>query len=202
MIKSLANSSITNQKKYRSMMAGSVENNADHFITETILNSSVSSVTLDVSSLAALGYTNLQIRAVTRTDRAAADAGDAHMRFNGDTGANYSAHQVYGDGSTAGSAAYSSQSFMYCTSPLGPNNPSTSFTASIHDILEFANTSKYKSMRSLSGGAGYGAGHHAPITMWGGSWRSTAAITSITITCAYGANFVANSRFTVYASKG
>jgi hypothetical protein len=175
---------------------------AFELITTTVLDSTSTSVTFNNLATLAAGYKHLQLRMVTRTNRAGSDAGDAYIQYNGDTAGNYSAHQMYGDGSSTSSAPYVNQSFMYLTSPLGPNNISGSFSASIHDILDFSNTSKYKTMRGLSGGAGYGAGHGAPITLWAGSWRSTSAITSMTITCAYSASFVAGSRFSLYGFRG
>jgi hypothetical protein len=199
MIKSAAQSSITKSKKFNSFAAGYVAS-SDFKLAESILSTNATSVTFDVSSYAIQGYKNLQLRIVSRTNRAGSDAGDAYIQFNDDSSAAYSAHQLYGDGSSVGSAGYINQSFMYAFSPLGPNQTAGAFSASIHDILDFSNTAKYKTMRSFAGGAGYAAGHHAPATLWGGSWRSLSAITSITITCAYGASFTANSRFSLYGS--
>ena len=185
------------QAQERSTLSAAYE-----LISTTVLSSSTTSVTFSGLDSSASSYKHLQIRAVTRTDRASADAGDAYMQFNGDTSANYSAHQVCGDGSSAASYSYVNQSFMYCASPLGPNNPSGSFSASIHDILDFSSSSKNKTMRSFAGGSGYAANHGANIALWSGSWRSTSPITSITFTCAYGANFVAGSRFSLYGLRG
>ena len=190
MIKSLATSSITNEKKYRSMMAGSMENNADHLITEIVLGSTVSSVSFDVSSLAVLGYKHLQIRYVAKHS---ADQ-NGMMQFNGDTGSNYWWHQIVGNGSSASS--YGSNA-TWMQIGYGPNS-STIPTASIIDILDFSSTNKNKTIRTLTGCAYSGT---LNIKLMSGSWSNTAAITSISMSEILG-GYQIGSRFSLYASKG
>jgi hypothetical protein len=78
-----------------------------------------------------------------------------------------------------------------------------SFGVSIVDILDYANTNKYKTVRVLSGVdfngtlAGYG-GYVGPLS---GNWRNTSAITSIKINAQTG-NFTQYSQFALYGIKG
>lgn len=190
MIKSLTNSSITNEKKYRSMMAGSVENNADHLIAETVLGSAVSSVTFDVSSLAALGYKHLQIRVVAVSTQ----ANWCSIRFNSDSGNNYASHYLHGNGSSAlsgyGGGSVPQMGMMFIA---GGANPA----CGIIDIVDAFSTSKNKTVRSLHGYSNSGP----EVALSSGVWLSTAAISSIQLIHG-SADFSATSRFSLYASKG
>lgn len=196
MIKSLANSSITNEKKYRSMMAASVENNADHLIAETVLSSNATSVTFDVSSLAALGYKHLEIRYVAKTSRVG--AGEyLIIRFNGDnTLSNYKGHEFGGNGSSVYSAPQDNTISRLGRASGG--DTAYAFGCGIADIPDFASSVKNKTIRSLSGYKDTGA----ESVMVSVLWMSTAPITTLTISSDLGNNILVGSRFSLYASKG
>jgi hypothetical protein len=84
-------------------------------------------------------YSHLQIRLMGRTNRAAT-LDNVKITFNSDTGANYKAHYLAGDGSTAYANVTS-------VSPnavgIGYVSASTAFIVSVCDILDYANTNKY-----------------------------------------------------------
>jgi len=183
------------------MMAGSVENNADHLITETVLDSAVSSISFDVSSLAALGYKHLQIRFVTKSGTTTGAAGD--MRFNGDSGINYRVHILTGNGSSATSGDYGTGSTAgQAIVDIMDFSPSTSngWTAGIVDILDFASANKNKTVRRLGGRVANDISI-TTIELLSGVWLSTAAITSINL-YARSQSLAQGSRFSLYASKG
>jgi len=117
-------------------------------------------------------YKHLQIRGIWQLSA----VGNLKIQFNSDTGANYKCHFLYGDGSTT-------QSSVTSVSPnamsLGYKGGTSNFAASICDILDYANTSKYKTIRSLDGNDRNGAGD---IEFDSGLWLNTAAVTSITLT--------------------
>ena len=117
-------------------------------------------------------YTHLQIRGIWATSAAQ----NLKIQFNSDTGANYKAHFLYGDGATVSSSV---TSISPNSMSLGYNASSTSFEASICDILDYTNTNKYKTIRSLDGNDRNGAGD---IEFDSGVWLNTAAITSINLT--------------------
>jgi len=141
------------------------------------------------------GYKHLQIRNLSRTDRAVTYTSNI-IRLNGDTtNSNYSQHELFGNGSTVSTGGGGS-------SPIYSLIPGTSTTASVFegeviDILDYANTSKNKTVRILSGYDGNGSGS---IFFGSGSWMSTSAVTSITFTATSG-NIVANSQFALYGVK-
>ena len=80
----------------------------------------------------------------------------------------------------------------------GIHTAASTFTAGVIDILDYANTNKYKTLRTLNGGDANGSGN---IQIESGSWRNTAAITSITLTH-NGSGFTQYSSFALYGIKG
>jgi hypothetical protein len=143
-------------------------------------------------------YTHLQIRGIVRSSNASSTAGFI-MRANGDSGSNYSAHNLGGSGSSTQANAYVSNTYMY----PGPAMPAANATANVFgatviDILDYANTNKYKVMRSLSGFDGNGSGE---IYLNSATWRNTNAITSLSLLFT-SSNCVQYSQFALYGIKG
>lgn len=112
-------------------------------------------------------------------------------QFNSDTGTNYSATAVTGNGTSAISNRNSSVAYVY----IGGMNSGSSSTLGnnviITNILNYSNTTTYKTVLSRTGSASVEA------TAVVGLWRSTAAITSITISGDNG-NLLSGSVFTLY----
>ena len=157
----------------------------DSIATTTL---STSTATITFSSIPAT-YTHLQIRGILKNS-----GGGTYikMQLNGDTGSNYSGHELSGDGSTAAALGYSSRTDI----PITPNgNTATNFAGFILDLLDYANTNKYKTIKSLDGCDLNGAG---AIIFGSGSWRNTAAITTITLTDYLGTAFLTGSSFYLY----
>jgi len=142
-------------------------------------------------------YTHLQLRALTR-DAAAYSSDSFFASYNGDTGANYAEHWLSGNGSSASAASATSQSNMIMGTQLGSTGLANTFSAAIVDILDYANTNKYKTHRTLSGNDQNGSG-----TIWLSScrWMNTSAINSITITGQGGSNLVQYSTFSLYGVR-
>jgi hypothetical protein len=126
------------------------------------------------------GYKHLQIRISAQTNRSSG-LSDCQIQLNGDTGSNYSWHSLVGSGSAASSGTGTSTTFMV----LGSNSiPSSGAQTNIYnglviDVLDYANTNNYKTLRGLGGEDANGSGY---VSLNSGSWRSTSAITSIVIT--------------------
>jgi hypothetical protein len=171
-------------------------------IATTTLGSATSTVTF--SSIPA-DYTHLQIRASYQTSRGTYPLDKIFIRFNSDTASNYSTHVVQGDGASATSSAEN-------TDKITDRDMSSTTAASgglvfgglIMDILDYANTNKYKTVRSISGFDTNGtvSGFGGRVGLFSGNWRSTSAITSITFTVDNAANYSANSKFSLYGIKG
>jgi hypothetical protein len=147
-------------------------------------------------------YTHLQLRFLCRDSNAAVTDDGVTMQFNGDTAANYNRHSVYGDGATAASSGHGSP-FTYVSAGLSASGGQASgvFAPGVLDILDYKNTNKYKTTRRLAGLDVNGAG--GVIQLASGSWRSTSAITSITLKVVDGSyNFAQYSSIALYGIKG
>lgn len=147
-------------------------------------------------------YSHLQIRCLYRGTNASNYITTA-LQFNGDTNANYASHELYGDGSTAGASAETSATAINY-GPFGPaaNVTSGIFGAGIIDILDYSNTNKNKTVRLLSGfDANRTTAPVGYILFRSGLWRSTSAITSISISPNAG-NWSEYSQFALYGVKG
>lgn len=154
------------------------------------------SSSIDFSSIPGT-YSHLQIRGIVRSSLASSTAGFI-MRVNSDSGSNYSAHNLGGDGAGTQANAYVSNTYMY----PGPAMPAANATASIFgamiiDILDYADTNKYKTMRALSGFDANGSGQ---IYLNSANWRNTNAITSVSLLFT-SSNAVQYSHFALYGIK-
>jgi hypothetical protein len=143
------------------------------------------------------GYKHLQIRAMYRSTVAGSED-SVIMRFNGDTGSNYSYHFLFGNGSSANASATSSAAFIYPWAIPGATFASNSFGVQVMDILDYANTSKNKTTRTLAGYDDNSTGGRIALTS--GAWYNTSAVTSISIT-AGSANIAQYSSFGLYGVK-
>lgn len=157
---------------------------------------SLASVTVGSTSLSSItfagipsGYKHLQIRALILNNA----TGGINIQYNGDTGSNYTYHQLYGIGSgNALANAGTSQTSGF----IAYNNAVGSFpTVAVVDILDYQNTNKYKTHRSLAGTDVNGAG--GALTYFSGLWLNTFAISSITIL----GTFLTNTNVALYGVK-
>jgi hypothetical protein len=184
--------------------SGGVEGDYELIATE-ILGSAQSSVVFDVSTLAST-YKHLQIRAAVRSTATHSNRVNASLRFNSDSGTNYSAHTLIGTGSSVVSEARVSvnraeRALGDATVPTA-NAAANVFGAIVLDILDPFSTTKAKTTRTLSGQAN---SSDPRIGFCSGRWGSTAAVTAIELyTDDSGGfyNWAANSRFSIYGIKG
>jgi hypothetical protein len=127
-----------------------------------------------------------------------AGAGDLRWNFNSDTAANYSFHFLTGDGSTATAGGYGGVSYGNINNWASSTGATTQFSVAVIDILDYANTNKYKTGRTLAGRDNNGSGVIEFTSM---SWRNTAAITSINLYLTTG-NVPQYSSFALYGIRG
>jgi len=142
-------------------------------------------------------YTHLQLRLAIQ----AADSGGAFnlkARFNSDTGNNYALHRLIGDGGSASAAGAATTGYARL-GVLNSSDFTNVFSANVIDILDYTNTNKYTTTRSLGG---YDKNGATGYVMYHSSlWMNTAAITSIELTTDTG-NFSQYSSFALYGIKG
>jgi hypothetical protein len=123
---------------------------------------------------------------------------DAYLRFNGDSGTNYTFHQIAGDGSNP-----RSQSGTYTAifpQPANTNSPVT-FTVGTLDIYNYATTGRNRTMISNGGFEKNGSGDAEARHF---AWLNTAnAISSITVVFQTGGiAFDTRSHWALYGIKG
>jgi hypothetical protein len=139
-------------------------------------------------------YKHLQIRLMAGST--GVDAG--LLTFNSDTGANYTRHRLTGNGSAAGAGAGTGQTAASINSFGGYPDTANTFGVTIIDILDYTNTNKYTTIRSLSGEDMNGSGF---VEFTSNLWLNTAAITRIDY-AALGGNWKQYSSFALYGIKG
>lgn len=175
--------------------AGSGEPPAFEQITTTILGSSTSSVSFDVTGLGST-YRHLQLRYLARTSQST-PYGDVLLRFNSDSGSNYAWHQLRGNGSSVSSSASTSQAQILLEA-TGNTAASNNFGAAVTDILDSFSTAKNTTVRVFIARAESGDNG---IFLKSGLWLNTAALTNVSLTVP-SANFLTGSRFSLYGVKG
>lgn len=141
-------------------------------------------------------YKHLQIRMTAFSN---SENNAMTLTINGDTATNYTWHNLWGDGNSIGAQAAPNASSIHLAdyavmSQFG--NP----TVGIIDIIDYASTVKNKTVRIFVGTDKNNA-YAQGVEQDSGHWRSTSAITSITIT-ATGVNFTTASTFALYGIKG
>lgn len=159
----------------------------------TVTLSGGSAATIDFTSIAGT-YSHLQIRGIGRNT---STANGLWINFNSDTtSANYYAHYVYGAGSGSGAAGAGASTPIASYFPISSDTASV-FGAAVIDILDYANTNKYTTVRTLGGYDANGSGY-----AWFDStlWKNTAAVTSVTIKMAAN-NLAQYSSFALYGIK-
>jgi len=137
-------------------------------------------------------YSHLQIRAITK----GSTTSRIWMRFNNvSTGTPYDYHSLYGNGTSAGAIADISENEIWLAVD-GQSATTDTFTGLIVDILDYSNTNKNKTTRSL-GGHSIDSASYWIVWFESGLWRSTNAINRVTLTASSG-TFSQYSTFALY----
>jgi hypothetical protein len=156
--------------------------------TNTISGTSTNSITFGSGNTLPQTYTDL-ILICSGATTAGADIG---LRFNGDSGSNYSFTQIKGNGSAASSSRVASVTYAY----VDWAGFTTSQGQSIIHIQNYANNTTYKTTLSRFGQAGNAT--DSVVTLWRGSTGSaTQAITQIDVNVV-GANFANGFTISLY----
>jgi hypothetical protein len=183
------------------LFAPSLATNSYESIQTYSLASSQSTVTF---SAIPSTYKHLQLRLFLRGDYVGGNFNNnILLRFNSDTGSNYTRHLLYvQDNSTALAFAASSTTSAFAgAAPNASTGISNVFAGGMTDILDYTNTNKYKTIRTLQGYDTNGGGKQR-ISVESSVWMNTSAITSIAITSSNADNWVQYSSFALYGIKG
>jgi hypothetical protein len=105
--------------------------------------------------------------------KASPDGGDIYIKVNDDGGSNYSWTNIWGNGSTTGSARSSNGALGLLVDYYGTVGNSSNNHLLIANFNNYANTTTYKTCLARSNNSAVGI--DSTVTMW----RSTAAIGSL-----------------------
>jgi hypothetical protein len=142
----------------------------------TVYNSAAGGVTALFNNIPQ-HYKHLQIRMIGRAVSTSTTP-PVYLNFNGDTAGNYNWHYLVGNGSTpAAGGAINYGDIEGFTVPHSTATANT-FGAYIIDILDYADTSKFKTTRQTGGFDFNGSGQ---IHANSGAWRSFAPISQIAV---------------------
>ena len=153
-------------------------------------------------------YTHLVVRGAIQSNRGSYAIDNATVRFNSDSGANYSRHNVNASASTTTAPeAYGTGGATFGGPvPLVTSVATNVFNGFVMDVLDYTNTNKYKTLRILGGfdvngttGTGSFGGS---VGLYSGAWQNTNAITSITFAPVDGTAFTQYSTIALYGVKG
>ena len=154
---------------------------------------SIATVTAPSGSISNFTFTNipqnykhLQLRFICRVASGNA-ADEAYLTFNGAT-TEMMAHQMYGDGSTTFLTGNVYTSVMFTTRLVGTGATANVFSVGIIDILDYNDTSKGTTVRTLSGWDANGSGQ---TYLGSGAWSNLSPVSSLT--------FRSNSNFAQYS---
>lgn len=139
------------------------------------------------------GYTDLKLLISARENYAAV-ATTVYVRFNNDSGANYSRRRLVGSGSSTASYSATGETWVY----LSASAPGTTATSSTFGNIELY-IPNYTSSNAKSLSADTVSENNATeayATLQASLWSGTSTISSITL--GSDGNFVANSTFTLY----
>jgi hypothetical protein len=172
------------------LSGGAVATDYESISTVTVGSGGAATVTF--SSIPST-YSHLQLRGFLQP----ASSGTKYIKgtFNSDTGTNYSWHELGGNGSVTLTGAGATQAFMVVAD--GFTNTNSAFGSVVADILDYADTNKYKTLRGLGGCDNNGSG---VLYLTSSSWRSTSAVNSLSLALDAG-NFAQYSSFALYGIK-
>ena len=137
-------------------------------------------------------FTHLQVRTFGR-GTVASNIANVLVQLNGDTGgANYSYHAIRGDGASTATSQATSTTYSLLGYEPGASATANVYGSSIIDFLDYTNTSKFKTMRGISG---YDSNGNGMVGLYSGLWMSTARVNNIYV---YYGNAAAGTRVDLY----
>lgn len=187
--------------KSRSLLAGNLPifTTASYESIATVATNNTSVTYITFSSIPQT-YQHLQLRAIYRS--ASSNVYNAWFtgNINSDSGANYSTHGLFGNGSSVTSNGYTNGTVIDNFSRPGTDAAGGIYGAMVMDILDYTDTNKYKTIRHIAGAEINVSTTRLDVGLNSNSWRSTSGITSISF---YGnqGQFTGYTHFALYGIK-
>ena len=192
----LSASSITGRTTYGSMLAGNSAYIPPSFESIATVTASGGETSLTFSSIPST-YQHLQMRYIGMDNSGGTSAGALKIRLNSDTGANYTEHRLTGNGSTASAGGTTGRVELRMDYGVTQSGSTNIYAVGIMDLHDYANTSKYTTMRGFGGQDKNGTGF---VNLSSGLWLNTAAVNAITVLPESSA-FASGSTFALYGIK-
>ena len=168
-------------------------------LASTTLSSDTGSVTF--SSISS-SYTDLVIIMSVQgnTGGTAQGSNTNFLRFNSDTGTNYSATKFFGASSSSSVQVYhpSNATSMHVGNGYESLSADTTFTPHVLHIMNYSNSVTWKTVIARAN-LTYSTDNRTSITV--GTWRSTSAITSVTVYTDSAGGYRAGSTISLYGIK-
>jgi hypothetical protein len=162
---------------------------------ESIATASLSGVNTATFSSIPATYKHLQIR----YHGLSANGENPYLELNGDTGSNYRYHGVYG---SAGAVAAGGSLNTFYNIDLGNyGGSSTHPEVIIIDFIDYASTTKYKTLRSFFGNDRNSASQN-DVGLSSCLWLDTTAINSIRVYTSGATNWSTGATVALYGIKG
>jgi hypothetical protein len=140
-------------------------------------------------------YKHLQLRILARSNKAGQAYDYLRLRINGATGSSYSRHALLGNGSAASANATANDTLIGMGEIPAATASSNIFGGSVIDLLDYKDTNKNRTVRGLIGEDKNGSGS---IYLASGAYYSTTAVTSLSLFCGDGGDFIQYSSFALY----
>lgn len=163
----------------------------DYESIATVTVGSGGSASVSFTSIPAT-YQHLEVRFIAK----AASSTRLRLQINADTATNYSTHLLIGDGSGAASIGAANQDKIAISAAV--SGTANVFAGGIVSVLDYKDTNKFRTVRTLSGIDNNGSGE---VAFNSGSYRSTTAVTSLQFFFDSG-NVDQYSSFALYGIKG
>lgn len=138
-------------------------------------------------------YEHLQLRLYARAS-GGFQAINLQIRLNNDSNTNYADHRLNGDSSVASVVSTTASTIITAGRISASTAASNIFGCSIIDILDYASTNKYKTVRTVGGNDQNGFGD---AVFHSGLWLSTSAVTQIDVVT----SCIAGSVFSLYGLR-
>lgn len=175
-------------------------------IATTILTGSATDITFSSVDTYSSTYKHLQLRITARSDRATYSQDSLEMYLNSNTStSSYTGHVLIGDASSVQSGADVNGGGSFSVVRLvGSGGETGVFSGAIIDILDAYSTSKYKTVKAISGQNAQDAGGFGGkfIALWSQLFLSTSEINTIKLKSRLGTNLVTGTRVSLYGIKG
>ncbi len=149
-------------------------------------------------------YKHLQLRGIAQVTLSTdpGGSGGATVRFNNDQGANYTRHYLEGDGASVFSFGQANTNNGAVERFLYRQTNNNIYGAIVCDILDYSNSSKYKTVRNIGGfDTNATSGVVGDVYLNSFLWMNTNSISSITLGVGT-ESFKQYSRFSLYGIKG